>query len=436
MGLNDNPLQGGSLTETFKRKISDTELDFNKFKKLDNLAEGPKFLVINRSDENKTMATVSAFLISKCIKSVAGEIKSHSRLADGTVLLQTHTLKQAQQLVKLTRLDINTNITIKEHTRLNQSKGFVLSHEFKILSDDEIINELKSQHVIGIKRNKFRNDKGEETESGSYIITFSTTVAPQFLYVAWERIVVREFIPAPLRCFVCLKLGHHSSICEKEGKQKVCINCAESVHTIPGEKCNNTPKCVNCDGDHQSLFKKCPKYIKEQTIQKIRVQENVGFRQAIAIYNERQPRQQNSTYADIIKDIKKVCGCQCNCNSPKVVTVPEATTSTTTTAKISEVQQRLKQKSTDKATKTKKTEKQNDSDNKDNDSEKEMMNEIMKREQTENKKRKIVLSKNGTKKMTLTKVITKNKNKIFNDIENMDCSENSENSEPDNVESE
>lgn len=446
MEQNDNPLPGGSCNkpvEAFKRKLNDTELNFNKFKKLENLADGPKFLVIKRSDDNKTMANVSAFLISKCIKSVAGDVKSHSRLADGTILVQTHTLKQAQQLIKLTRLNNEINVSISEHKRLNQSKGFVLCREFKILSDEEILNELASQHVISIKRNKFRNDKGEEVESGSYIITFSTTVVPQFLFVAWERIVVREFIPAPLRCFVCLKLGHHSSVCEKNENQKVCVNCAETVHTTAGERCNSPSKCVNCGGDHQSTFKKCPKYIKEQMIQKIRVQDKVGFREAIVLYNERQPRQPNISYADITKDTKKACGCQCNCNKSKnPTTTPEATTSTTTTTKITNVQR--VQNKIDNNTTTKKSENLIDSDNKDNDSEKEMMREIKKREQIENKKqsinkkRKIVISKNGTKQMTMTKVTNKKKNKNSENIESMDYSGKSnvsESSEFENAES-
>ena len=309
MGLMDNPLQGPNHVETHKRKIlSETNLDFNKFKKLENLAEGPKFLVINRSDEGQDMSKVSAFLITKCIESVCGKVKSHTRLNDGTVLIQTQTLKQAKQLIMLTRLNSEINITIKEHSRLNQSKGFVLCREFKILSDEEIINELSSQNVIAIKRIKYRNDKKEETESGSYIITFSTTSIPEFLYVAWERVRVREFIPAPLRCFICLKLGHHSSLCEKEGKERKCYNCGENLHTSTGEQCNQLPKCVNCDGDHQSTSKKCPRFQKEQAIQKIRVKEKVGFREAVFIFNQRQTPQQGPLLSEIIKNTKKTCG--------------------------------------------------------------------------------------------------------------------------------
>lgn len=433
----NNPLLGKTVTQanSVKRKlINDTDIDFNKLKKLENLADGPKFLLMIRNDEGKDMSKVSAFLISNVIKSVAGEIKSHSRLSDGTVLIQTHTLKQAKQLITLTRLDSSTNITIKEHSRLNQSKGFVLCREFKILSDEEIIKELSSQHVIAIKRNKRKNEKGEEYETGAYVITFSTTNTPQFIYVAWERIIVRDFVPAPLRCFICLKLGHHTSICEKEEKQKKCFNCGDNIHNVTGERCDLPPKCVNCDGDHQSTYKKCPKYEKEQTIQKIRVQEKVGFKEAAYIYNQRHPTQHNVSYANIIKNSKKPCGCQCNCDKTTINPNDIMVATTTTTTKITDIPQKV-QKPTNK-TNTTKVDKESD---KDHDSEREMWNEIKRRElkksESESKKRKTVVSKNGTKKLTMIKTTTNNNptnNK--NETENMECSDCSENSESTNYE--
>lgn len=428
----DNPLKGPNHVESFKRKIlSETELDFNKFKRLENLAEGPKFLVIKRSDEGQDMSKVSAFLITKSVESVCGEVKSHSRLNDGTVLIQTKTLKQAKQLITLTRLNSEINVTIKEHERLNQSKGFISCREFKILSDKEILDELSSQNVIAIKRNKYRNDKKEEIESGSYVITFSTTSIPEFLYVAWERVRVREFIPAPLRCFICLKLGHHSSLCEKQEIERKCFNCGENLHTSIGEQCKKSPKCVNCDGDHQSTSKKCPRFEKEQTIQKIRVMEKVGFREAVYIYNQRQTSQQGPLLSEIIKNTKKPCGCQCNCNITK--NIPATTTTkqiatTSTTTKITDIPQ--KSQRTTNNTNTLKNDKESD---RDIDSEREMWNEIKKREikkkHSENKKRKIVVSKNGTKQLTMTKTTTHNdliNNE--NETENMDCSDISENS--------
>ena len=433
MELKDNSLQGPKHVETLKRKIiSDTELVFNKCKKLDNLAEGPKFLVISRSDEGQDMSKVSAFLITRCIESVCGKVKSHSRLNDGTVLIQTQTLKQAAQLITLTRLNSEVNITIKEHARLNQSKGFVACREFKILSDDEIINELSTQNVIAIKRNKYRNEKKEEVETGSYVLTFSTTNIPEFLYVAWERIRVREFIPAPLRCFICLKLGHHSSVCEKEGREKKCFNCSEKVHTSIGEQCNLPPKCVNCDGDHQSTSKKCPKFEKEQAIQAIRIKEKVGFREAVFIYNQRQTPQQGPLLSEILKSTRKQCGCECNCTVKKIQKTPAKVTptaTTSTTTKITDIPQKP-QKPMNKNNPLK-TDKESEIDI---DSEREMWKEIKKRQikkklQSECKKRKIVVSKNGTKQLTMTKTTT-------NNDENMDCSGISENSESANDESE
>lgn len=122
MGLKDNPLQGPNHVETVKRKIiSETELNFNKYRKLENLIEGPKFL------------------ITESVESVCEKIKIHSHLNDGTVLIQTQTLKQAKQLITLNRLNSDINITIKEHSRLNQSKGFVSYLYYMIIRNHFII---------------------------------------------------------------------------------------------------------------------------------------------------------------------------------------------------------------------------------------------------------------------------------------------------------
>lgn len=71
----------------------------------------------------------------------------------------------------------------------------------------------------------------------------------------------------------CMRFGHHQTNCKKE---KACINCGESYHDDEQKeklKCPNKTKCVNCDGQHASTSRDCPKFIKEHQIQKKKVTE-------------------------------------------------------------------------------------------------------------------------------------------------------------------
>ena len=102
---------------------------------------------MNRVDQGATLTTVSPFLLKKVIDTVAGEIDKCIKLRNGTVLLLTKNLQQAEKLVQLTSLNNNISISINEHNSLNQVKGVVFHHEFKYVSDDEILSNCKLQNV-------------------------------------------------------------------------------------------------------------------------------------------------------------------------------------------------------------------------------------------------------------------------------------------------
>ena len=115
------------------------------------------------------------------------------------------------------------------------------------------------------------------------------------------NIKVVPYIPNPLRCFKCQRYGHGSSRCSREQK---CSKCAgdHSVDTCTSE----TSCCVNCtDGnDHASSDRKCPVYVKEQLVQKIRYTENISFPEARKRVESATPS--SSSYSTIVKSTPKV----------------------------------------------------------------------------------------------------------------------------------
>ena len=115
------------------------------------------------------------------------------------------------------------------------------------------------------------NNKVEQTLL--YTLTFQTSTLPEYIKFGYQRIPIRPHVPLPTRCMKCFKFGHISTYCTSK---KLCSNCSEDFHTdenSPLSKCENTGKCINCLGEHSSLNRTCPIFVKEKEIQKIKIFE-------------------------------------------------------------------------------------------------------------------------------------------------------------------
>lgn len=297
---------------------------FNKSQKLSDLIAGPKFVVIKRREENEslTLRLVNPFLIEKAIEQQAGTVKSILRVRDGSILIETVSKKQAEKLYKMTTLGPNINVSIFEHPRLNSSKAVVSCFDFTFLTDKEILEGLASQHVTEIKRITRRiPNKKERVNSASIIITFNLPQLPEKIHVAFQSISVRPFIPRPLRCFNCQEYGHGSTSC---AKPSVCGKCSSNSHPKTDE-CKNTDLCTNCGDDHPSWSSKCPTFVKESEIQRIKTVERVTYYEARKQYSIRFPMndiitskknetnkppvdkrhiEKNTTFSNIVKNIE------------------------------------------------------------------------------------------------------------------------------------
>lgn len=120
----------------------------NKITKLDDLNNGGRFLVIERIGDGKNLTTVSPFVLNKAINHIAGgKPREIRKLRDGTVMVRTMNRKQANKLLKVTVLVEGINIKVSEHKKLNQSQGVITCFDLKHASDEEILTELKPQHV-------------------------------------------------------------------------------------------------------------------------------------------------------------------------------------------------------------------------------------------------------------------------------------------------
>lgn len=121
-------------------------------------------------------------------------------------------------------------------------------------------------------------------------IAFRGKHLPSHVKVGHFRHAVRPFIPKPLQCRKCMKLGHVSSVCEN---QAACPRCAEP-HAA--DECSATVmKCSNCRGSHEASSKNCPRIKKEMAILKEMVRDHSSHREAAAKIRRRRSRRRHSS---------------------------------------------------------------------------------------------------------------------------------------------
>lgn len=282
----------------------------NNFK-LKNTSPGPKYLVLSRNDENKNMSNISPFFIKKAVDAaVSGTVEKCHKCRNGTVLIQTKNVNQAEKLLKLSSLTDTINVQVSEHNSLNQMKGVIFFRDFIYLSDQEILENLAEQRVTEIRRFT-KNIDNVRIQTGLFTLTFDSCTLPEFIKIGYEVVNIRPYIPLPVRCMNCYKFGHLRLNCKKE---QTCPNCSETYHLKENEDCQKEPKCTNCNNKHSSLDRTCIIFVKEKEIQRIKTIEKVDMREAIRRYRMRNPANFTESFASVVSKGNKTCGCKCSCS--------------------------------------------------------------------------------------------------------------------------
>ena len=176
----------------------------------------PRFLIVESTDPDKRIATLSPFVIEKQIESIAGVPKSVKKLKTGNLLIEVEKPQHAKNLTKIKEF---YHIPCKcfPHGSLNSSKGVIRCRDLAGVSDSEIASELKSQHVTAAKRIKVKRDN-KLVDTHTIILTFGISILPRTITVGYLVTKVDIYIPNPLQCFNCFKFGHGSKACRLAGE--------------------------------------------------------------------------------------------------------------------------------------------------------------------------------------------------------------------------
>jgi hypothetical protein len=131
------------------------------------------------------------------------------------------------------------------------------------------------QTIVGVTRlNQFKG--GFKQESLAIRVNFEGKVLPSKIMVGMMAFTVRAYLPPPLRCYRCQRLGHIADGCSASFR---CLVCAGN-HSIKDGCTANMLKCANCGGQHKANSMNCPFIIKSNEVRSLSITEGISIREA------------------------------------------------------------------------------------------------------------------------------------------------------------
>ncbi|XP_062533621.1 uncharacterized protein LOC134202618 [Armigeres subalbatus] len=216
------------------------------------------------------------FLIRKSVESQAGKIEGAFKEAGGKYYaLKVRSLTQMNRLLAMNKLADETPVVVTEHPTLNTTRCVVTCRDVIDMSEEELKMELGSQGVKEVRRITRRNGDTREN-TPSIILSCRGTQAPEFVDFGYIRCRTRPYYPSPMQCFNCWAFGHTKTRCQQ--KETTCGKCSGTHPVAEDRSCALDSFCKVCGTNEHSLSsRKCPLYQKENTIQKIKVDQNVAY---------------------------------------------------------------------------------------------------------------------------------------------------------------
>ncbi|XP_055947135.1 uncharacterized protein LOC129980777 [Argiope bruennichi] len=135
------------------------------------------------------------------------------------------------------------------------------------------------------------------------------------------KLKVCLFIPNPLICFQWPRFGHSKIACRGT---LTCARCAEKGHD--SQQCTSPENCVNCDGEHSSFSRSCPRWRLEKEIITLKTKEQISYPEAKRRIEAQTPSPGVSYASAVKKSYCKNCSYK-NCVQIVAEKVPPAKTS-------------------------------------------------------------------------------------------------------------
>lgn len=246
------------------------------------------FLVLQAEDNHSLPK--NPFIVGKSIQEAAGEIeRAHTEANRSRYVLKIRKVEQVKKLLAVTKLLDETPVKVAYHPTLNFTKCVVTCWEAIDMKESELMEYLAPQGVTQVYRMTKKKD-GLVTPLPTLIVTVLGTVAPEHLKFGPLIVQTRPYIPDPMMCYNCWKIGHTKRRCTNK---PVCGRCGREHPLDPGTECKQPEFCVRCEKtDHSSYKRSCKVYLDEKEILRLHVTKGISFDEA-----RKTVKNGNTTYA-------------------------------------------------------------------------------------------------------------------------------------------
>lgn len=211
--------------------------------------------------------------ITKAIEEEIGKIKTARIMNNRKVIIQAISEAQQQKIIKMKTL---MGERVKSHIPgfMARLRGVISGVPLE-MTMEEVKNEIKGGKITNATRIKSRRE-GELKDTMAVILQFENNM-PENIQLGFMNYKVREYIPKPLRCFTCQRMGHIAKDCK--GK----IRCARCGGPHEFGKCDKDAKikCCNCGGEHSAAYGGCIVQREAREAQKIKITERVSYAEAL-----------------------------------------------------------------------------------------------------------------------------------------------------------
>ena len=144
-------------------------------------------------------------------------------------------------LVKIGNWNVKCYIPTSDQFQIGVISPIDVKENLNCIDNFKTDNQAK---IIKMERITRNNTDGTKTPTTTVKITFETTVLPQYIKLFHFNYKVRPYVPYPMQCFKCQRMGHTISSCNATRAR--CLLCSGN-HFF--KDCKNTANlyCANCN---------------------------------------------------------------------------------------------------------------------------------------------------------------------------------------------
>ena len=241
----------------------------------------PMKILIVPIEKTKSLNRCPPSKIAKSVEKCAGNnsVTSIKPYKNG-ILVECKNTKQLNQLSQIQEV---ASVPVKIQPRTTLLRGVIYGISIDV-DDEELLQELKSQKVVSVKRmTKVNRDQPEQkTPLRTVILFFDTNKLPEKIHLWYQIFEVKPFIPRVNRCFNCQRLGHTANSCQ--AKQR-CVRCG-GPHSFQECERKDNPICVRCKENHSAAYNGCNVMKKAKEVLKISILEKITYAQAVDKYKK------------------------------------------------------------------------------------------------------------------------------------------------------